>query len=124
MGGPISIEIENKDYENWIKYMNPMDDIDLETKKVMVQTPLQEAEFEKLSDNVGIADQKLLNIAQRKAELARQRQEIKATNEAYKDMKTLVKDITNTKIDILNAESEGKEVDELKNKLASLISTI
>ena len=34
LGGPISIEIENKDYENWIKYMNPMDDIDLETKKV------------------------------------------------------------------------------------------
>ena len=34
LGGPISIEIKNKDYENWVKYMNPMDDIDLETKKV------------------------------------------------------------------------------------------
>lgn len=34
LGGPISIEIKNKDYENWIKYMNPMEDIDFETKKV------------------------------------------------------------------------------------------
>ena len=34
LGGPISIEIKNKDYENWIKYMNPMEDVDLETKKV------------------------------------------------------------------------------------------
>jgi len=34
LGGPISIEIKNKDYENWIQYMNPMDNIDLETKKV------------------------------------------------------------------------------------------
>ena len=30
LGGPISIEIKNKDYENWIQYMNPMDNIDLE----------------------------------------------------------------------------------------------
>ena len=34
LGGPISIEIKNKDYENWIQYMNPMDNIDFETKKV------------------------------------------------------------------------------------------
>lgn len=34
LGGPISIEIKNKDYENWYKYMNPMEDIDLESKKV------------------------------------------------------------------------------------------
>nr|WP_317333527.1 chorismate synthase [uncultured Romboutsia sp.] len=34
LGGPISIEIENKDYKNWIQYMNPMEDIDFETKKV------------------------------------------------------------------------------------------
>ena len=34
LGGPISIEIKNKDYENWIQYMNPMEDIDFETKKV------------------------------------------------------------------------------------------
>ena len=34
LGGPISIEINNKDYENWIQYMNPMDNIDFETKKV------------------------------------------------------------------------------------------
>ena len=34
LGGPISLEIKNKDYENWIQYMNPMDNIDFETKKV------------------------------------------------------------------------------------------
>lgn len=34
LGGPISIGIKNKDYENWIQYMNPMDNIDFETKKV------------------------------------------------------------------------------------------
>ena len=34
LGGPISKEIKNKDYENWIQYMNPMDNIDFETKKV------------------------------------------------------------------------------------------
>ena len=34
LGGPISIEVKNKDYENWSKYMNPMDDVDLESKKV------------------------------------------------------------------------------------------
>lgn len=34
LGGPISIEIKNKDYENWIKYMNPIEDVDFETKKV------------------------------------------------------------------------------------------
>lgn len=34
LGGPISIEVKNKDYENWSKYMNPMEDIDLESKKV------------------------------------------------------------------------------------------
>lgn len=34
LGGPISIEIKNKDYENWIQYMNPMDNVDLESKKV------------------------------------------------------------------------------------------
>lgn len=34
LGGPISIEIKNKDYENWIQYMNPMDNVDFESKKV------------------------------------------------------------------------------------------
>lgn len=34
LGGPISIEVKNKDYENWSKYMDPMEDIDLESKKV------------------------------------------------------------------------------------------
>lgn len=34
LGGPISIEIKNKDYENWIKFMNPMDDVDFESRKV------------------------------------------------------------------------------------------
>ncbi|MGL5694973.1 MAG: chorismate synthase [Peptostreptococcaceae bacterium] len=34
LGGPISIEVKNKDYENWTKYMNPMSDVDLESKKV------------------------------------------------------------------------------------------
>ena len=34
LGGPISIEIKNKDYENWMKYMNPIEDVDFETKKV------------------------------------------------------------------------------------------
>ena len=34
LGGPISIEIKNKDYENWTKYMNPMEVVDLETRKV------------------------------------------------------------------------------------------
>lgn len=34
LGGPISIEIKNKDYENWTKYMDPMEEVDLETRKV------------------------------------------------------------------------------------------
>lgn len=34
LGGPISIEVKNKDYENWINYMNPMEEVDFETKKV------------------------------------------------------------------------------------------
>ncbi len=34
IGSPIAIQIMNKDYENWIKYMNPVDDIDKEIKKV------------------------------------------------------------------------------------------
>ncbi len=34
IGGPIAIQIKNKDYENWIKYMNPVEDIDRETRKV------------------------------------------------------------------------------------------
>lgn len=34
LGGPISIEVKNNDYENWKKFMNPMDDVDFESKKV------------------------------------------------------------------------------------------
>ncbi len=34
LGGPISIEIKNKDYQNWINYMSPMDEVDLESKRV------------------------------------------------------------------------------------------
>ena len=34
LGGPISIEVKNKDYQNWIDYMNPMTKVDLESKKV------------------------------------------------------------------------------------------
>lgn len=34
IGSPIAIQIMNKDYENWTNYMNPVDDIDRETKKV------------------------------------------------------------------------------------------
>ena len=34
LGGPISIEVKNKDYQNWTEYMNPMDEVDLESKKV------------------------------------------------------------------------------------------
>lgn len=34
LGGPIALQIKNKDYENWIDYMNPMDDIDRESRKV------------------------------------------------------------------------------------------
>lgn len=34
LGAPISIEIINKDYENWTNYMNPMKDVDFEGKKV------------------------------------------------------------------------------------------
>ncbi|MGX4598638.1 chorismate synthase [Faecalimicrobium sp. JNUCC 81] len=34
LGGPISIEVKNKDYENWIKFMNPMDEVDFESRKV------------------------------------------------------------------------------------------
>ena len=39
LGGPISIEVKNKDYENWIKYMNPMEEIDRESKKVSKVRP-------------------------------------------------------------------------------------
>lgn len=34
IGGPIAIQIKNKDYENWIKYMNPLEEVDRETRKV------------------------------------------------------------------------------------------
>lgn len=34
LGGPISIEVKNKDYKNWIDYMNPMEDVDLQKRKV------------------------------------------------------------------------------------------
>lgn len=34
LGGPISIEVKNNDYENWIKFMNPMDEVDFESRKV------------------------------------------------------------------------------------------
>lgn len=34
LGGPISIEVKNKDYKNWENYMNPMSDVDLDSKKV------------------------------------------------------------------------------------------
>lgn len=34
IGSPIAIQIMNKDYENWTNYMNPVDDIDNETKKI------------------------------------------------------------------------------------------
>ena len=34
IGSPIAIQIMNRDYENWTKYMNTVDDIDRETKKV------------------------------------------------------------------------------------------
>lgn len=34
LGSPISIEIKNKDYDNWTKFMNPMEYIDSESKKV------------------------------------------------------------------------------------------
>lgn len=39
LGGPISIEVKNKDYENWMKYMNPMGDVDFESKKVSKVRP-------------------------------------------------------------------------------------
>ena len=34
VGGHISIEVKNKDYKNWESYMNPMSDVDLDSKKV------------------------------------------------------------------------------------------
>lgn len=34
LGGPISIEVKNKDYKNWESYMNPMSDVDLDSKKI------------------------------------------------------------------------------------------
>ncbi|MFR3071433.1 MAG: chorismate synthase [Paeniclostridium sp.] len=30
----ISIEVKNRDYQNWTEYMAPMDDVDFETRKV------------------------------------------------------------------------------------------
>ena len=34
IGSPISFEIKNKDFENWAKYMSPMEDIDVESRIV------------------------------------------------------------------------------------------
>ena len=34
LGGPISIEVKNKDYQNWTEHMAPMDEVDFETRKV------------------------------------------------------------------------------------------
>ena len=34
LGGPVSIEVKNRDYQNWTEYMAPMDDVDFETRKV------------------------------------------------------------------------------------------
>ncbi|MGL5346447.1 MAG: chorismate synthase [Peptostreptococcaceae bacterium] len=39
LGGPISIEVKNKDYKNWTVFMNPMDDVDLKTRKVSKVRP-------------------------------------------------------------------------------------
>ncbi|RDY24968.1 chorismate synthase [Romboutsia maritimum] len=39
LGGPISIEIGNKDYENWTEFMNPMKEIDRDTKRVSNARP-------------------------------------------------------------------------------------
>ena len=34
IGSPISFEIKNKDFENWVKFMSPMDEIDRESRIV------------------------------------------------------------------------------------------
>ena len=34
LGGPISIEVKNKDYQNWTEHMAPMDEVDFEIRKV------------------------------------------------------------------------------------------
>lgn len=34
IGSPISFEIKNKDFENWVKFMSPMDEIDRESRTV------------------------------------------------------------------------------------------
>ncbi len=39
IGSPIAIEIKNKDYENWKEYMNPVEEIDKETKMVSKVRP-------------------------------------------------------------------------------------
>ena len=39
LGGPISIEVKNKDYKNWTVFMNPMEDVDLKTRKVSKVRP-------------------------------------------------------------------------------------
>lgn len=41
LGGPISIEVKNNDYKNWESYMNPMSDVDLDSKKVSNVRPGQ-----------------------------------------------------------------------------------
>jgi chorismate synthase len=39
IGSPIAIEIKNKDYENWKEYMNPIEEINKETKRVSKVRP-------------------------------------------------------------------------------------
>lgn len=39
IGSPIAMMINNKDYENWTEYMNPVNEIDKETKKVTKARP-------------------------------------------------------------------------------------
>ncbi|MEJ8554939.1 chorismate synthase [Tepidibacter sp. Z1-5] len=39
IGSPIAIEIKNKDYENWKEYMNPVEEIDKETRMVSKVRP-------------------------------------------------------------------------------------
>jgi len=39
LGSPIAMKINNKDYKNWVEYMNPTNNIDRETQKVTKARP-------------------------------------------------------------------------------------
>lgn len=70
---------------------------------------------------INLASGEITNIGKNISQsFGRSREEIKRTNEAYREMKSLIKEITNVSIDINSAVAAGKSFDALERKLSAL----